>query len=124
MDVIRSKDQVKKPAVSTHGETVYELIGRTLPGKVDANHSLAHIEITPGGASLLHYHKTCQETFYILSGSAAMKIDGVEYPLEPGQAVHITPGQVHQITNTSEQPLSFLAVCVPAWYFDDSVFVE
>ncbi len=123
MEPLRSKDRVEHPFGSPHGETVYELIGRTVSSAVEANHSLAHIEITPGDSSRPHFHKICQETYYILSGSAVLQVDGEHKRLEPGESCRITPGQVHQITNPGKELLAFLAVCVPAWYAEDLVYV-
>lgn len=59
----------------------------------------------------------------MLSGSALLQVDGQEIQLQPGQSVLITPGEVHQISNPGEESASFLAVCVPAWFQEDSVYV-
>ncbi|HSQ27205.1 MAG TPA: cupin domain-containing protein [Anaerolineales bacterium] len=131
-----SKDTVEQPMLDPAGESVYELIGNSTriqpvahPNRVDehtlgANHSLAQISIAPGAASKPHYHKICQESYYILSGLAKMYIDEQELDLSPGQACLILPGQVHQICNHGDQILEFLAVCVPAWFASDSVYVQ
>lgn len=131
-----TKDTVEQPLLDPAGESVYELIGNTTriqpvahPNRVDehpqgANHSLAQIRIAPGAASKPHYHKICQESYYILSGQAKMTIDDQELELTPGQACLILPGQIHQICNKGNQILEFLAVCVPAWYASDSVYIQ
>lgn len=131
-----SKDTVKQPLLNPAGEMVYELIGNSTrtspiahPNRVDehpqaANHSLAQISIAPGAASQPHYHKICQESYYILTGQARISIDEQQVDLAPGQACLILPGQVHQIINDGDQILEFLAVCVPAWFPSDSVFIQ
>lgn len=129
-----SKETVEHPLLNPAGESVYELIGNstTIPpdisSKLDvehpqhANHSLALISIAPGASSKPHYHKICQESYYILSGQARMRLDEQEIQMERGEACLILPGQVHQITNNSNQTLEFLAVCVPPWFASDSVY--
>ena len=129
-----SKETVEHPLFNPAGESVYELIGNSahIPPAISsklavehprqANHSLALITIAPGAASKPHYHKICQESYYILSGQARMRLDEQEIQMGPGQACLILPGQVHQITNDSDQTLEFLAVCVPPWFASDSVY--
>lgn len=132
----KSKETVEHPILDPAGESVYELIGNSTkitpvahPQRVEehpqnANHSLAQISIAPGAASRPHYHNICQESYYILSGQAKMRVDEQEYPLDAGQTCLILPGQIHQIVNESNQDLEFLAICVPAWFSSDSVYVE
>jgi mannose-6-phosphate isomerase-like protein (cupin superfamily) len=121
---IFSKAQVKQPIESSHGETVFEMIGLDEKRGGAKLHSLAHIVIAQGKASLAHHHKISEESFYILHGRACMEIDGHSYHLNPGQACLIMPGQTHQIFNDGDQPLEFLAICAPAWYPEDSYFVS
>lgn len=51
-------------------------------------------------------------------------LDGVTAALAPGDSVAIPAGAVHQITNDGSVDLVFLAVCVPPWTPDCSVFVD
>jgi mannose-6-phosphate isomerase-like protein (cupin superfamily) len=119
---IFSKDKVQNPIESSHGEVVYELVGRPDAHGNATQHSLAHIVIPAGKASLLHYHKVCEETYYILQGKARMLLNGQESTLSPGQACLILPHQRHKILNTGDEPLEFLAICAPAWYPEDSYY--
>lgn len=110
------------PLVSDHGEIVYELLGLSAGGA--SQHSLAHIELPTGKASLKHYHPSVEESYYVLRGTGRIVIDDATYPLVPGQSIAITPGMVHQIFNDGPADLHFLAVCAPAWTPDNSVFLE
>ncbi len=131
-----SKPSKFEPSVISGGEVVYELLGNSTPVSTNfdqknsepersilPNHSLAHISISPGDSSRPHHHKFCQESYFVLSGQATMRVDQDEFILEPGQACLIIPGQIHQIMNNGTQLLEFLAVCVPAWFPDDSVYL-
>jgi mannose-6-phosphate isomerase-like protein (cupin superfamily) len=111
-----------QPLVSEHGEIVYELIGHAAGGS--QAHSLAQIVLPPGKTSLKHYHPVAEESYYILSGTAQMEIDGETAILGPGDSVVIPPTKAHQITNAGDDDLVFLAVCVPAWTPDNSVFLD
>jgi len=108
---------------SPHGEIVRELGGLSAGGL--QQHSIAHITLPPGKASLKHYHPVIEESYFILNGIARMEIDGQTYQITPGQMVAILPTQVHQIFNdNSTDPVSFIAVCTPPWTPDCSVFLD
>ena len=118
-----SKDQVDNVLQTPTGEVIYELIGRAEETGGTAGHSLAHVTLPPGKSSEAHYHRESEETYYVLQGRGWMEIDGDEFPLEPGQALLIEPGEVHKISNHGESDLEFLAVCSPPWVAEDSFSV-
>ncbi|MCX8157837.1 MAG: cupin domain-containing protein [Verrucomicrobiae bacterium] len=43
----------------------------------------------------LHYHLRSTELYYVLEGSGAVILDGVEHPVAQGSLLHIPPGVVH-----------------------------
>lgn len=108
------------PLYSAHGEIVYELIGSTPEHGGTTAHSLAYIIIPFNKASLKHYHKVCEESYYLLKGQARMILDDQEFTASPGQAILVLPGQRHQIFNAGDDDLEFLAICAPAWNPKDS----
>jgi mannose-6-phosphate isomerase-like protein (cupin superfamily) len=117
-----SRDQIREPLVSDHGEIVYELVGQAAEHGGAIQHSVAYIVIPTGKSSLAHYHQFSEETYYILKGVARMVIDEDIFSFSPGQACLILPGQTHRIFNTGEGDLEFLAVSAPAWVPGDSYF--
>ncbi len=117
---IRHQDDCT-PLVSSHGEVVYELVGHAAGGSI--RHSIAHIELPPGRASLKHYHPEAEESYTILSGTGRLEVNGEAVPLGPGQCAVIPAGMTHQIFNDGPETLHFLAVCVPAWTPDNSVYL-
>jgi mannose-6-phosphate isomerase-like protein (cupin superfamily) len=42
-----------------------------------------------------HYHLRSTEIYYVLEGSGAVVVDGVEHQVTQGSLVHIPPGVVH-----------------------------
>jgi mannose-6-phosphate isomerase-like protein (cupin superfamily) len=109
-----------EPIRTETGEIIFELIGKAVTPLLDSNHSLARIVIPPGKSSASHYHKVSQETYYILEGEGQMNVDGNEFSITVGQACHIHTGEIHQVSNSGETDLVFLAVCVPPWVPEDS----
>lgn len=114
--------QTTPPYHAPHGEIVRELAGSSAGGT--QQHSLAHITLPPGTASRLHYHPVAEECYFMLVGTGRVVLAGAEHQLAPGQMVAIAPGQVHQIFNESDTPISYLAICTPPWTPDCSVFLD
>ena len=104
------------------GEVIQEFLGAQA-GAVES-HSLARVTIGPGKSSMPHFHKLSDESYLILSGTATMQINDVEFILHPWEAVLIEPMDVHQIFNHGDEDLVFLAACVPAWQPGDSFEAE
>jgi len=107
---------------SEHGEVVYELIGAAAGGS--QTYSLAQIMLPPGKASLKHYHPVAEESYHILSGVGRIEMDGETASLKPGDSIAILPNQVHRIFNEGDENLIFLAICVPAWTPDNSIYLD
>jgi mannose-6-phosphate isomerase-like protein (cupin superfamily) len=112
------------PVTTPHGEMIRELTGRTATKGFAPQHSVAHIVLPPGKSSLLHYHPEAEESYYILSGRARLLIGEEEVVMVEGTAVLIPATQPHKISNIGSNDLVFLAICVPAWEPDNSVFLE
>lgn len=110
------------PLQTPHGEVVYELMGSAAGGS--AAHSVAHIVIPAGRASRRHYHPTAEESYVVLSGRGRLEMDGETCALGAGDAVAITPPLVHQLFNAGEDDLVILAICVPPWTPDNSVYLD
>ncbi len=110
------------PFHSPHGEVVREYMGLAAGGT--QQHSLAHITLPPGTASMKHYHPVVEESYFILSGQGHMVLDGETQSVRPGDAIAIPQNAVHQIFNDAAEDLTFLAVCAPPWTPDCSVFID
>lgn len=55
----------------------------------------------PGAAIPFHCHN-CEESVMLLDGDAVAEIDGVDYPLEPGDMSFIPAGVRHRFRNLSD----------------------
>lgn len=86
--------------------------------------SLAEARLPSGASTTPHYHIRTEEIYYILSGAGQMRIGDERRAVGPGDAIAIPPGQVHQITSTGGETLTFLCCCAPAYEHDDTVLVD
>ncbi|USJ28426.1 cupin domain-containing protein [Ensifer adhaerens] len=57
--------------------------------------------LEPGKQIPLHFHN-CEESVLLLEGQAVAVIDGVEYPLEPGDTTWIPANLPHFFRNVSQ----------------------
>jgi mannose-6-phosphate isomerase-like protein (cupin superfamily) len=111
------------PAFTTKdGSEIRELLAHR--NSCIRNQSLAEARLPPGAATTPHYHPRTEEIYYILTGTAEMRIGEEKLTVRPGDAIAIPPGQEHQIVNTSKEMLVFLCCCAPGYEHEDTVLVE
>ncbi len=88
------------------------------------NQSLALAVLPPGGVTTAHYHPKTEEIYYILQGTARMRIGAETARVGPGDAIAIPPGETHQIENTGSESLTFLCCCAPGYEHADTVLID
>ncbi|MBZ0292583.1 MAG: cupin domain-containing protein [Anaerolineae bacterium] len=110
------------PCSSPTGEVIHEFMGQVAGGS--HQHSLAQITLPPGKASAKHYHPVAEESYYILSGHGTLMLGDEIMTLASGDVVAIPANTIHEIRNNTTEDLIFLAVCVPAWTPDCSVYLD
>ena len=72
-----------------------------------------------------HYHATCDEYLYLLSGRATFEVEGgAPRELQAGQMVFFKKGIVHAIPELLEHPVIFLTVDTPRRDPRDVIFVN
>lgn len=55
-----------------------------------------------------HYHEDMQEVFVLIDGHVKMHVDGQIVELAAGDAILIDPGEVHDMTNTGQNDVTYL----------------
>lgn len=70
--------------------------------------------MAPGCSEKRHHHNKATQCFYILEGTALMKIDGQNIVLVKGMALHIQPETDHAIANESSNEVRFLVISAPS----------
>ena len=77
-------------------------------------------EVAPGAELMRHHHEPA-ETYYIISGSGEMEIEGRAQAVGPGCAVYIPPNAPHALRCTGAEPLVFV-FAFPRDRFDEIVY--
>jgi mannose-6-phosphate isomerase-like protein (cupin superfamily) len=59
----------------------------------------------PGQIASAHTHGDMCEVFFVESGKGLIRVDQIDYILEPGICIAVQPGESHEVINTGEQEL-------------------
>ena len=108
----------QSPFTTKDGSTIRSILDRT--NAPVEKQSLAEATMTPGQTTDRHYHKLCEEFYFLLEGTAQMDIDGETCVVGPGDAILIPAGARHQIT--AQTKLRFLCCCAPPYDHADVYF--
>ena len=78
--------------------------------------------LLPGEVVETHVHKIMEENFYVLHGKLKVEINGVETVIEEGQMFHIEPGEMHTVSNPTEDYNEYIIACAP--YAENDKYIE
>ena len=74
--------------------------------------------LEPGCSEKRHHHNKATQCFYILEGTASMKIDGHNVVLAQGMALHVQPRTDHVIANEGSNEMRFSVISAPSTHSD------
>jgi mannose-6-phosphate isomerase-like protein (cupin superfamily) len=86
--------------------------------------SLASACLPPGSASLPHRLEKSTETYYILSGSGQIVIEGIVQPIETGDLVLVPANALQYVINRGATEMSFLCIVSPPWSKEEEVVYD
>nr|WP_319494749.1 cupin domain-containing protein [uncultured Desulfobacter sp.] len=66
-----------------------------------------------------HVHRAYEETYYVLSGTGTICLDGETWEIRPGAVVYIPAQMPHSLESTSPDPLVFIIFGTPPMSIDD-----
>jgi mannose-6-phosphate isomerase-like protein (cupin superfamily) len=75
--------------------------------------SVIEERVPAGGEEEWHTHVRARQFFYVLEGTAVIRTDNGDVPLEPGSGIEIPPGVGHQFTNPGPREARFLVISTP-----------
>lgn len=108
--------------ITKDGSEIRELLAYR--NSIIRNQSLAEARLAPGAKTQAHYHPQTEEIYYILVGTARMRLGDEVREVGPGDSIAIPPGAPHQITNIGREELQFLCCCAPAYEHHDTIMIE
>ena len=85
------------------------------PGMTEAEGlMMARVQLQPGDGHAFHRHPALEEIIYVISGRAEQWVEREMRVLGPGDIAHIPADMVHATHNSSDEPLTILAILSPA----------
>jgi len=72
--------------------------------------SLGRTTLEPGASIGEHAHPDTEDLYLILEGHGTGILDGMRFPLSPGDLFLVKAGGTHGLINDSEEPLTFLGI--------------
>jgi mannose-6-phosphate isomerase-like protein (cupin superfamily) len=122
MDMHVSTLRTLEPFTTKDGSEIRELVG---PAWTPAEkQSLAEATVPVGGATVEHFHRDTEELYYVVEGSALMRLGDAERELAVGDCAVIPAGERHKIRNIGDAPLRILCCCAPAYTHEDTVLTD
>ena len=77
---------------------------RAAPGLTNFSQAIfTRGQIAPG-----HAHEDMYEVFFVRRGLGKIVVEGRQYDLEPGLCILIEPGEIHEISSSSQEALELL----------------
>ena len=71
-----------------------------------------------------HYHEDMEEIFILVRGIAEMRVGENCVTLEPGDAVIVSPGEVHSMKNSGSQEVEYVVVGISLGQNGKTVLVD
>ena len=106
LDKLEYSEFGKGDRFNAHRATVSTQIGAKKLG-------YAVVKLKPGKRAWpYHSHYVNEEMFYVIQGNGTLRHAGEEYPIRAGDFIcsPADPEQAHQIINTSDQELTYIAL--------------
>lgn len=78
-----------------------------------ANFAMGTQTVPPGCMVREHTHDRVEEVIHVLQGTGIARIEGVEYPIQPGSTVYVGLNRKHHFINTGTEPITWLWLVMP-----------
>lgn len=78
-------------------------------------------KMPPNTQEDMHYHCKARQFFYMLYGEAKMRFADKTVNLKAGTGIEIEPMEIHQMINSSDEPVEFLVISMPKAHGDKEI---
>lgn len=95
------------------GRRTQNLVGGASP--ISLRHfCMGFVTLEPHGGQVPWHNQDQEEVYFIVNGEGEMCLGDEREEIREGQAVFIPPGVFHQLTNTSDKPMTMIYCYGPA----------
>lgn len=104
---------------------VYKRVLATFEDLTHGQVMMVNWAMLPAGSSFQrHFHEDMQEVFIMLSGPVTMNVDGDANRLDKGDAILISPREIHEMSNESEHDVEYIVFGISTGEGGKTVVVE
>lgn len=106
------------PYVGHHSKIIWRILTRSGRENVEPPESACLLGLSNLTRHVLqermksdyHEHENTEQVYYFIRGRGKMRIDGKEYSVQAGDAVHLPPKTKHQVINDGEEEMEHLNI--------------
>ena len=84
-------------------------------------HKVKCIWVKPSSRLSYQKHQKRSEHWFIVSGTADVTLEGVEFKKKPGETVDVEVGQLHRIGNSGSEELVFIEIQTGTYFGEDDI---
>lgn len=85
------------------------------------DHKVKRIVVSPGKRLSYQSHTKRSEHWFVVSGTATVVLDDVEYTVSPGSAIDVPVGAKHRCENRGSEPVVFIEVQHGTYFGEDDI---
>jgi mannose-1-phosphate guanylyltransferase/mannose-6-phosphate isomerase len=109
------------PALTDIHQTVYRPWGSYTVLEERANFKIKRIVVNPGAKLSMQMHQHRSEHWVVVSGTASITNNEIEYTLQENQSTYIPKTHLHRLANNSSEPLSIIEVQCGEYVGEDDI---
>lgn len=110
-----------KPALTEIHQTVYRPWGSYTVLEERTNFKIKRIVVNPGAKLSMQMHKHRSEHWVVVSGTATITNNEIEYTLQENQSTYIPQTHRHRLANNTSEPLSIIEVQCDEYVGEDDI---
>ena len=110
-----------KPALTEIHQTVIRPWGNYTVLEERANFKIKRIIVNPGAKLSMQMHQHRSEHWVVVSGTATIINNEIEYTLQENQSTYIPKTHLHRLANNSSEPLSIIEVQCGEYVGEDDI---
>lgn len=110
-----------KPALTEIHQTVIRPWGSYTVLEERANFKIKRIIVNPGAKLSMQMHQHRSEHWVVVSGTATIINNEIEYTLQENQSTYIPKTHLHRLANNSNEPLSIIEVQCGEYVGEDDI---
>jgi mannose-6-phosphate isomerase len=86
-----------------------------------SDHKVKRLVVEPGKRLSYQRHHKRAEHWFVVSGTATVTLDGVEYEVPAGSSIDVGLGQAHRCENRGTTPVVFIEVQTGTYFGEDDI---